>query len=82
MKTYQKTFWKNAHGMEVPVALEDWPRKAMFLTVDIDGYMVYWKAKPYYDQILEWFIHDAKNVINDINTKRTGGALHIWERPQ
>jgi hypothetical protein len=82
MKTYQKTFWKNAHGIEVPVALEDWPREAMFLTLNKDGFIMYWKHKPHYDEDFRWFGYHFITLAYMGETKIINDALHIWERPQ
>ena len=82
-QTYQKTFWKNEHNLEVPVALEDWPKKAKYMTVDKDGRTIYWTDKPQYDDFLEWCNDRASKgrVVEDESSERIGGAHDIWERP-
>jgi hypothetical protein len=78
--TYQKTFWKNEHEMEVPVPLEDWPLRADYLTVDKDGRMIFWSSKPFYDDHLEW-VNVGKYLVDDDDSFLIGGFNSIWQRP-
>ena len=80
MQTYVKTFWKNEHGIEVPIALEDWPRKAMFLTVDKNGRMMYWTVKPCFHDNFDWCSGGGK-LVGDQESEKIGGVNHIWAKP-
>ena len=76
---YQKTFWKNEHQLEVAIPLEEWPRKAKFLTVDKNGSAKFWTVKPYYGEHFDW-CNGGGELIDEEKLGIIGGAHSIWER--
>ena len=82
METYQKTFWKNAHGVEVPVALEDWPKQAKYLTFCLSGSLTFWTEKPNYrEDLYGIWIGKCNTAIFANDTDFAGGEKSIWQRP-
>ena len=82
METYQKTFWKNARGMEVPVALEDWPKEANYLTVDDSGLVKIWLDMPNYQDSFSGFWKGVNQIITPGDAYvREGCKNSIWKRP-
>jgi hypothetical protein len=86
METYQKTFWKNEHGMEVPVALEDWPPIAKYLTVNADKFAFFWSEKPIYkytspNTTYGIWTEGVHIQTNSYYFAKLGGENSIWERP-
>ena len=80
VETYQRTFWKNEHEIEVPLPLEKWPIRADYLTLDKEGSMIFWSEKPNHCDIAGWD-GKAKTVVESEDTNTVGGERHIWERP-
>lgn len=77
---YHKTFWQNEHQMEAPLPLEEWPKRAKFLTIGSDGYTIFWSEKPVYEEIVEWN-GVPKTVVDGFESHVTGSYMSIWERP-
>ena len=79
-EVYHKTFWQNEHQMEVPFPLEEWPKRAKFLTIGNDGYTIFWSEKPVYEEVVEWN-GVPKTVVDGFESHVTGSYMSIWERP-